>query len=158
MAERTTAEIVDDMGKLIGLLYYHMAKAVIKKYGPDSKDAILEGVRAYGHERGKKIRDKVSAQGLELNLKNLDDNYDLPLKLGWKAKRDINEPDHVHKKVSYCPFAEVWKDKEDGGELGSIYCEQDKALLEAYNPEIDFNRISIIPLGADCCETVVRRK
>jgi len=52
--------------------------------------------------------------------------------------------------VSFCPFAKVWKEK-GAEEIGLIYCEQDIALMKAYNPNINFKRPKNVLKGDGIC-------
>ena len=70
---------VQTMGKMFGLLYYHFAKTIVDELGEEEgKTLILKSVRSYGYERGRKIKEEVQKQGLELTVENFGKFSDLP--------------------------------------------------------------------------------
>ena len=132
---------VQTMGKMFGLLYYHFAKTIVDELGEEEgKNLILKSVRSYGYERGRKIKEEVQKQGLELTVENFGKFSDLP-SLGWGEGEGL-----VH-----CPYAQPWIEKGDE-ELGMLYCEVDVAKYTGYNPEIKVERLKSILTGQNCCE------
>lgn len=133
---------VRNMAKLFALLYYHFAKVSVEKLGDEEgKKLIAEAIRRFGAERGREVRERVEAKGLELTPENFKRFSDLP-SLGWE--RDETE-------ITYCPYAEVWKEKE-AEELGILYCEVDVHKYESFNPRIEVKRLKSVLKGQDCCQ------
>ncbi len=149
-------EIVDKMSRTMADLYYFMAKEVVDEFGDRGKDVIKRAVIKYGEFRGRKIRERVLSKGLPLTVENLGKFYDLPLGYAWKSKKIKQEQNLLEKKVTYCPFAEEWK-QLGGEELGLIYCLQDEALRKAYNPDFIFKQFTNVLSGSRDCHTVLKQ-
>ncbi len=136
------------MGNLFGLLYYHFAKTLIEELGVENgKKLIRKSVQSFGAERGRVIREKVLAEGLELSIENFFKFHWLPT-LGWE---------HDEKGVIYCSYAEPWIERGEH-ELGKLYCEIDFAKVEAYNPRIRVKRDTTILNGEACCSFTFEEK
>lgn len=148
-SQRRLKEQVKEMAEVIALLHYHLASAVVERFGDEGRDAIRHGIRQFGLERGRRIREKVLSRGLPPNLENLSAFYDLPLAAAWEATREVTG-DTTESQITRCPFAQVWIEKE-AQNLGLLYCEVDPALMEGYNPEIKFCRPESVLEGAERC-------
>ena len=61
------------------------------------------------------------------------------------------------KEIRGCLFSEIIKEL-GAEELGALFCEQDQALAEAYNPRISFTRFQTALTGGDCCDTLTELK
>ncbi len=120
---------------LAAQLFSSVAKVVIEKLGEKEGEALLkEGIENFGFERGKRIAERVKAQGKENSFKN------------WLIYSDIDsanfqpipglEDDNFVVKVDNCTFynaAEEWS----LGEYAKIYCKYvDYKILEGYNPDV----------------------
>ncbi len=140
---------VKRFAKIMALLFYHLSKEVIDEFGERGRDVIKRAVEKFGTERGKSIREKVVLRGKPLTMENLSKYYDMPLKSAWEADTVTTEKTY-DSKVYYCPFAEVWLSK-NAPEIGLLYCEQDIALMKAYNPDIEFKRPKNLLNGDGCC-------
>lgn len=149
-------EAVQAMATITARLHYHYAKALVDKYGDEGREMVLQIMREFGAERGRLIRQKALAQGLEPMMVNYYKVTDLPMS-GWKHETLESTPTRMRFKATYCPFAEVWK-ALGAPELGLLYCEEDKTKFEAYMPGTELTRLSSILEGADCCEMLVVKK
>ena len=120
---------------LAAQLFATMCKVIIQKLGLTEGEALIkEAVEAFGHERGKRIAQKVAAQGKPLSFKNWliytdIDGGNFPVK-PYIENHDLLAP------VCGCSFykaASEWGLEEYAG----IYCKYaDYAILEGYNPDI----------------------
>ncbi len=136
------------LARIMAKLYYFMADEVINVMGKEEGEEIVRrAIWKFGTNRGEGIKEVVQKKGLELNLKNMAENYDMPLSNAWDADSEVS-PDNFKEIVHYCPFAEVWKEL-GAEELGYIYCEQDIALMKAFNENIDFSRNESLMDGDD---------
>ncbi len=136
------------LGRIMAKLYKYMSDEVINAVGKDQGEKIVrKAVWKFGKERGKNIRNKVLDNNLDLTLENMIKYYDMPLNNAWEAEVEL-KADMFKEVVSYCPFAQEWIES-NSEELGYIYCEQDIALMKAYNENIDFNRNENIMDGTD---------
>ncbi|MGI6555133.1 MAG: L-2-amino-thiazoline-4-carboxylic acid hydrolase [Bacillota bacterium] len=150
-------DIVDKMARTLALLYYFMGNEVIEEFGAQGKEVVRRAVHKYGEARGKKIQEQVLAEGLPLTVENLTKFYDLPLPLAWVSEKIREEENFIEKKVTYCPFAEEWKEL-GAQELGLIYCEQDLCMRRGYNPEFDLEMFTNVMEGSPFCHTIVQWK
>lgn len=150
-------DMVDRMARTLALLYYFMAKEVVDEFGDQGEEVVRRAIHKYGEARGKKIQEKVLAEGLPLTVENLSKFYDLPLSVAWVSEKIKEEENYLEKKVSYCPFAEEWK-KLNAEELGLIYCDQDLCMRKGYNPEFDLEMLTNVLEDAPYCHTIVQWK
>lgn len=147
---------VQKMAEIMALLFYHISKEVIDTFGEEGKKALERAIEKFGSERGENIRKDVLSRGLPLTLENLSKYYDMPLKEAWKSKGQVDDRT-CYSEVTFCPFAKVWKEK-NAEEIGLIYCEQDVALMKAYNPDVEFKRPKNVLKGDEVCLFDVRLK
>ena len=120
---------------LAAQLFATMCKVIIQRLGAVEGEALIkEAVESFGHERGKRIAQKVAAQGKPLSFKNWliytdVEGGNFPVN-PYIAKHDLLAP------VQACSFkmaAREWGLEE----YASIYCKYaDYAILEGYNPDI----------------------
>jgi len=149
-------EIVDKMARTLALLYHFMSSEVVNEFGDKGEEVVRRAIHKYGNRRGEKIREKVSALGLPLTVENLSKHYDLPLPMAWVSEKICQEEICLEKKVTYCPFAEEWKNL--GGEkLGLIYCEQDLCMRKSYNHQLDLQQFTNMLDGDAHCHTIVQQ-
>ncbi len=120
------------MARRLALIYHHAAEVLVERYGEETaKEILLDIIQRYGVECGNSIKAKVEELELPLTLENFNAGTDLP-KWGWRADEVICEDGVKRKRVTYCPLAEVWKEKGTEA-LGRIYCYVDQAKYETYN-------------------------
>jgi len=150
-------EIVDRMARTLALLYYYLSREVVDEFGAAGEEAIRRATHKYGEARGSKIRKEVLARGLPLTVENLSQFYDLPLPLAWESEKIRVEENYLEKKVTYCPFAEQWKELK-GEKVGLIYCEQDLSMRKAYNFDFDLQQFTNVLNGDPHCHTIVQWK
>lgn len=133
-------------------LYYHLAKAVVDRFGEEGKKAVSEGIHAFGKARGERVRNKVLEKGLPNTMSNEYLYHDLPIgSTAWTAM-SWEEGEKHFTNVIVCPFAETWKELGgDAPELGKLYCAVDYAIWEGYNPNISYTLSTNVLDGAPCC-------
>lgn len=151
------SEIMDGMARTIALLYYHMSKEVVAAFGKEGEEAIRLAIKKYGTERGETVKKIVLEHHEPLTVRNLSRFYDLPLGKAWKSTKLCDEENKLEKRVTCCPFAEVWKEKK-GEKLGLIYCEQDLHMRKSYNENIAFKQLTNVLHGDGDCHTIVEIK
>jgi hypothetical protein len=116
-------------GKLFGFI----AKEIIERFGEEGKEAVIEAVKEFGKERGRRMAEFVESEGREpsfasfLVCSDLDTSY-------HEMVPHIEEG-AVRVEITYCPFAEACK--EWGvEEYGKLFCRNiDGAIMQGYNPE-----------------------
>jgi hypothetical protein len=151
-------EPLEKMGRIFALLFGHMAKATLDRFGEEGRQAVIDGIMSFGRQRGRGIRDKVLAQGLSLTIENFYANHDLAhVNAGFEMTLSIGKEWNAEALVTRCPFAEVWQEMSQP-ELGSIYCLVDEAMLEGYNPDLALIRPTTILRGHSSCQFIWRTK
>lgn len=152
-------KVAEQHVRRFALFYHYIAREIVETLGVEKgKMLIKNAVKDFGSARGKAIRQRVEKAGLDPNLKNFKAFYDLPLGLTHESTNVKTATEKKNwREVRGCLFSEIMK--ELGSEdLGALYCEQDRALAEAYNAEISFTRIQTALTGGECCETVLEIK
>lgn len=149
---KTIGEAVRDMSVLMANMYYYITKEVIADFGDDAKKSFERAIIEFGHERGKRIAEKVKAAGLPLTIENLDRFYDIPIAEGWDLHRkyENNQKENI---TDTCTFADVWLEK-DWAEVGHIYCLVDIAIREGYSDNVEFQPVKNILKGDPHCQSL----
>ena len=156
MKANNVAEAVQIMSVHMANMYYYLTKTVIEDFGEDAKASFERAIIAFGHDRGRKIAERVRADGKPLTLENLYEYYDIPMDEGWDTSRTIVD-DKVHNITNDCTFAKVWIEKE-WNEVGHIYCLIDTALREGYSENVLYTPVQNVLLGDRCCESRTKYK
>lgn len=135
-------------------LFYFLARAALAMKGEDGDRAIRKAIRAYGTERGQRMRKIADAKGLEANLLTLFDNYDLmsdPRFVHPQEGRVVTA--EVKKSITgRCPDAEMWGRLPDGLRIGSIYCEEvHHKIYGGFDPAIQVNLCETLTNGGNQC-------
>ena len=120
---------------LAAQLFSSVAKSVIEKLGPDEGEKLLkEAIEYFGKERGKRIAERVKAEGKPLTFKNWLIYTDINSS-NFRPIASIEDGDFIAK-IRHCTFYNAAK--EWGlGDYAKIYCKYvDYKILEGYNPDI----------------------
>jgi hypothetical protein len=152
-------EVVDGLKKdpalwmqwFYDVIYWQVSSAVIDKLGKEGIEALREGIRRYGVYRGERLREEHLQKGLELNVENLMNHYDLQTQYCLRRKRFVFTPEEMISEVYECPHYEVWKalGKLD---VAVLYCEEfHPAMWCAYNPKMKLRMPKILTKGDGCC-------
>lgn len=148
---------VRQMGRMMATLYYHISCQLIESVGAEqAKQIIQQAIKALGTERGSEQKEKVVDAGYEHLPENYSKVPDLPA-LGWKVQQVEPGENPTHIKITYCPFAEVWKEK-DFAEFGRLYCTIDQAKYQGFHPDSNLVTLKNVLEGDEYCEMVCRRK
>jgi len=121
---------------IMAKLFAHLTKSVVDKFGEEGADAIREGVRTFGEERGRDIARRAAAAGQTNDIMNYLPNYDM-------GRSDLFEyeteyvPNEIEQTFTRCPFGDTWK--ADGmEEYGILYCQMiDPSIAHGYNPNFE---------------------
>ena len=143
------------MAKLQALLYYLFAKNIIEKYGEEGRDLVRRVIWEFGRVRGESVRKQVEALGLPATPDNYGKVPDLP-SIGWERETVESNTRRHHTRITYCPFAEMWRELgPEAEELGLIFCEVDEAKYRAFNPRLCFERPENLLNGCARCDMVL---
>ncbi|MDQ0206848.1 L-2-amino-thiazoline-4-carboxylic acid hydrolase [Alkalicoccobacillus murimartini] len=117
-------------------LFAEITKAVVDKYGEAGQDAVREGVRTFGQERGRGIASRANHMGQPNTLENYLSNYDMGRSELFEFENVFTEK-NIEQTFTKCPFGQQWVD--DGmGEYGILYCEMiDPAVAKGYNTDFE---------------------
>lgn len=135
-------------------LFYFLANAAITMKGEEGERSMRKAIRAYGIERGQRMRKIADSKGLEANLLTLFDNYDLmsdPRFVHPQEGRVVTA--EVKKSITgRCPDAEMWGRLPDGLAIGSIYCEEvHHKIYGGFDPAIQVNLCETLTNGGNQC-------
>ncbi len=121
---------------LMAKLFAHVAKAVVDRFGEEGEEAVREGVRAFGEERGRDIARRAAARGLPNDIENYLPNYDMGRSELFEYET-IYHPCEIEQNFTRCAFGDQWK--KDGMEkYGILYCQMiDPAIAKGYNPNFE---------------------
>lgn len=146
---------VRQMGRMMAALYYHLSREVADAVGTEkAKEIISKAIWALGKERGEQQKEKVLAAGYEHIPQNYGKLPDLP-SLGWDTEKPELAENDTHVRITYCPFAEVWQEK-DFAELGRLYCYIDQAKYQGFHPDSNMVTLKNVLEGDGYCEMVCR--
>ena len=119
---------------LMAKLFAQISKAVIDRFGDKGKDAIREGVRTFGEERGLGIAQRARVNGEKNTRENYLTNYDMGRSELFTYTTEYKEGE-IEQNFTVCPFGQQWAD-DNMHEYGILYCEMiDPAVARGYNPE-----------------------
>ncbi len=136
---------------LAAQLFASVAKVVVDRRGQAEGEALLaEAVEYFGEQRGRRIAERVKAEGKPLTFKNWLIHTDIDTAANFENVPDVENGDVVAK-VSGCTFFDAAR--EWGLEQYTrIYCENaDHAILRGYNPDIKLELATRQAEGKDHC-------
>jgi len=140
-------------GKLLGAL----AREVIERFGDEGREAVIAAVRFYGEERGRRLAERVRAEGREPTFASFTVCSELDT--SYHEMVPNLEEGQLRVEISYCPLASALK--EWGlEEYGKYFCQEiDAAIMRGYNPD-RYETVCEHNLteGADTCVIVYRFK
>jgi len=157
ISRKEATEQVRQMGRMMATLYYHMSHEIVAEVGEEkAQEMISRAIWALGKERGEGQKEKVLTAGYEHVPQNYSKVPDLP-SLGWDVEKAQHAENETHIKITYCPFAEVWQEK-DFAKLGRLYCYIDQAKYQGFHPDSDLVTLKNVLDGDAYCEMVCRGK
>jgi hypothetical protein len=139
------------MPSLMGQMFAVFAKSVIDAMGKEQGEAVIkDAVQTFGRTRGKRIADRVKAQGLELTFANFLIYLDLDSSAALTFTPSL-ENGNMFLNISSCAFTEGAK-ALGLEEYFHYYCRWvDNAILEGYNPDLVLEIPQTLSDGADAC-------
>lgn len=121
---------------IMAKLFAHLSKAVVDRFGEEGKDAIREGVRTFGEERGRDIARRAAAAGQSNDIENYLPNYDMGRSDLFTYTTEYH-PMEIEQNFTRCAFGDQWK-KDGMEEYGILYCQMiDPAIAKGYNPNFE---------------------
>ena len=139
------------MEDFYGMLYGFLAKRVVDSFGPEGEQVVRRALRDYAVCRGKRLREKHAALGLENHIVNLMDYYDLPSSDTLKTEREIFEPEQEVTETKACGLFNIWNELGMLRE-GQMYCEEiHHAMWSAYNDKMVVTQKEILSRDDNRC-------
>lgn len=134
---------------LMAKLFAQIAKAVVDRFGEKGKDAVREGVRTFGEERGRGIAQRARANGKDNTRENYLTNYDMGRSDLFTYTTEYKDGE-IEQNFTVCPFGQQWAD-DDMHEYGILYCEMiDPAIARGYNPDFKVEHDQYILKEGNC--------
>ncbi|GAA0492239.1 hypothetical protein GCM10008986_18130 [Salinibacillus aidingensis] len=134
---------------LMAKLFAQIAKAVVAQFGEKGKDAIREGVRTFGEERGRGIAQRARANGENNARENYLTNYDMPRSELFTFSTEYKEGE-IEQNFTVCPFGQQWAD-DSMHEYGILYCQMiDPAVAKGFNPNFEVEHDQYILREGNC--------
>jgi hypothetical protein len=94
---------------------------------------ILEGLKAWGAERGRLLRKQHEEDGLEISLSNFIRHHDMPAAFVWRHVVTVG-PEAAVVEIAETPHEEAWEDLK-AKDIGSLWYEGSyPAMAQAYLP------------------------
>lgn len=141
---------------LYDTMFGYIAQAVITELGDEGEQIVRRGIRDFGACRGNRLRELQLAEGLEQNLFNLMDYYDMPSVEGYHEEKEVFTPVLDYCNVIVCNHYERWKNK-DLIRYGVMYCEEvHDAFWSAYCGDIYVIQPEILTRGDSRCRFETR--
>ncbi len=135
------------------MLFAFFAKHAIETCGDAGKEAILQGMTAYGNERGARMAANALAHGDELNtMTNQAYGEWKPDYVGQMDFGQIRIEPTLQTYIAKCAWCDAWK-KHNITEYGKYYCVNvDNAVYQGFRPDFVCTPISpAMSWGGDCC-------
>ncbi len=137
------------MYEMMAKLFAHVAKSVVDRFGEEGREAVMEGVRSFGEERGRDIARRAAAVGQPNEIENYLPNYDMERSKSFTSKTTFH-PGEFEQTFTKCAFAEQWK-KDGMEEYGVLYCKMiDPAIAKGFNPNLEVTQESHILKEGAC--------
>lgn len=142
------------MYAIMAKLFASVAKEVTDRFGEEGRQAVLEGVRQFGLERGRDIARRADSVGEKNSLENYLPNYDMGRSSLFTYSTELKQG-QIEQKFSQCAFADQWK-KDGTEEYGLLYCQTiDPAIASGYNSEMEVVHDEYL-LKGDCCHFIFK--
>ena len=136
------------------LMFAFVARAAVERLGEPGRQAVLEGVRRYGHHRGERMAEHAAQAGLERNMASFMVCGEVNFQETDNVKRvDSFEP-LVQIASTHCSWNDAWI-HHDLLQYGRLYCEEiDSAIAEGFDPGLGFELHSSLSHGDGDCRFI----
>ncbi len=142
---------VAQLSNHFGLLYYHLARGLVDAFGPSGRRVLIEGIQAFGKNRGFRMRADHLELGMPIDLVTMTNNRDMPRDDRTTGTRDVLQPDRRLSRVFRCQYHEIWAE-HDASDVGRIYCDYvHHAIWQAYHPGIELDLAKTLTRADDIC-------
>jgi len=119
--------------RLVGGRFHSHASVILDRHGDEGREVILEGLQAWGAERGRLLRKQHEEDGIEVSLSNFIRYHDMPSAFVWRQNVTVDANGAVIE-IAETPHDEAWEDLE-AIDMGELWYEGSyPAMAEAYLP------------------------
>ncbi|OZU87074.1 hypothetical protein CIL03_18785 [Virgibacillus indicus] len=134
---------------LMAKLFAQITKAVVDEYAGAGEDAIREGVRTFGEERGRGIAQRARTNGKKNTIDNYLTNYDMGRSDLFEYTTEYKH-EEIEQNFTVCPFGQQWAD-DNMHEYGILYCQMiDPAVAKGFNPKFEVDHDKYILREGNC--------
>ena len=132
---------------LFALIY----RSAYEQYGEKGGQAVDEGTKLYGMQRGARMAKRALKDNQPLNMENYLAYSEWKDKSGLSKTAITQTAPVYYMECQVCGWCESWKDA-DLFRYGRHYCDYvDKSLVKGFNPELVLDIESVITKGDRCC-------
>jgi len=132
-------------------LFAWIAREAVERFGDDGQRAILEGVRAYGEQRGRRMALRAQADGRPNDLVGYLVYGELNFEEAENEFITVQKKPYLKVESRRCSWHSIWS-RRGLLEYGRLYCQEiDTAILRGYNPDFDFEVDGTLTGGAPFC-------
>lgn len=119
--------------------------------GDAGREAVLEGVRRYGHSRGGRMAEHARERGLEGELLGYLVCGELDFGSTANTFKPVQKRPYLQLCATQCAWDQAWR-KTGMLEHGRLYCQAiDRSLVEGYDPDFHFEVEGTLSSGDACC-------
>jgi hypothetical protein len=150
-ASEEVKALARDFSEFYTMMLSNIARKLFEHLGKEEGKKILsEGLREFGKERGRMIREKADAAGCPPGLEGFIKFYKVPTSAAGKATHNVTG----NRRVSQieCAASFFWK-KRGEEEIGLLYCDSvDDGMREGFDPRLKHTNPKNPLRGDDTCE------
>jgi hypothetical protein len=119
--------------RLVGGRFYTHASVILERHGDAGREVILEALRQWGADRGRRLLQEHEAAGIEPSLANFIRHHDMPAAFVWRHQTTL-APEGAIIEIAETPHEQAWKDVS-ALEFGALWYESSyPAMARAYLP------------------------
>ncbi|MEW6266203.1 MAG: L-2-amino-thiazoline-4-carboxylic acid hydrolase [Thermodesulfobacteriota bacterium] len=150
----TSGKVAQGSAEFVAMMLVYLAKAVIESVGEEKGSQIIrKGLREFGKERGRKIREKIDSLGLEATVATFTQYYDFPMFAAYKGTREFSGK-RKNTRISFCPLAGYWAERGHEA-IGLMYCDEvDDGIREGFDLNLVHSNPQNPLRGDTICEHV----
>ena len=142
--------------ELQGRIFLSIARALVKKYGPEVKEVIREASYDNGVRLGRDFSKKFGGNGIREFAKAWEEMW------GFGGPPVEVSDRRLMYGGSFCAAYEAWKkmgvSPKEISELADLYCINDVGFAKGFNPKMELKHTKRAMKGDPCCEWVVELK
>ncbi len=133
------------------MLFAWIAGEAVERFGQRGEDAILQGVRTYGEQRGRRMALRAQADGHTNDMVGYLIYGELDFGEAENEFVIVQKRPHLTVEARRCSWHATWSQRAVLA-YGRLYCQEiDTAIMRGFNPGFDFEVAGTMSGGAPCC-------